>query len=181
MIKIYEISPTKKISGLSSLLISFDFNQFVVDAIKTLPTAHYHKKDKVWEVPVCYLGRILDNLTFLDEIQLKLLDTPKSGEFHFNKNFNLEPLTEIEKVSFKMKPFEHQLEAINFGLDKEKWLLLDSMGLGKTNSIIWLAETLKRRGIIDHCFIICGVNSLKQNWKKEKRSGRRRRGREEDG
>jgi SNF2 family DNA or RNA helicase len=41
------------------------------------------------------------------------------------------------------------------------------MGLGKTNSIIWLAETLKRRGIIDHCFIICGVNSLKQNWKKE--------------
>ena len=167
MIKIYEISPTKKISGLSSLLISFDFNQFVVDAIKTLPTAHYHKKDKVWEVPVCYLGRILDNLTFLDEIHLKLLDTPDSGEFHFNKNFNLEPLTEIEKVSFKMKPFEHQLEAINFGLDKEKWLLLDSMGLGKTNSIIWLAETLKRRGIIDHCFIICGVNSLKQNWKKE--------------
>ena len=66
-----------------------------------------------------------------------------------------------------MKPFEHQLEAINFGLTKEKWLLLDSMGLGKTNSIIWLAETLKRRGIIDHCFIICGVNSLKQNWKKE--------------
>ena len=66
-----------------------------------------------------------------------------------------------------MKPFEHQLEAINFGLAKEKWLLLDSMGLGKTNSIIWLAETLKRRGVIDHCFIICGVNSLKQNWKKE--------------
>ena len=116
---------------------------------------------------MCYLGRILDSLTFLDEIQLKLLDTPESGEFHFNKNFSLEPLSEIEKVSFKMKPFEHQLEAINFGLEKEKWLLLDSMGLGKTNSIIWLAETLKRRGIIDHCFIICGVNSLKQNWKKE--------------
>ena len=66
-----------------------------------------------------------------------------------------------------MKPFDHQLEAINFGLSQEKWLLLDSMGLGKTNSIIWLAETLKRRGLIDHCFIICGVNSLKQNWKKE--------------
>ena len=167
MIRIFEISPGKKISGISSLLIDFDFNQYIVDSLKTLPTYHYHKKEKVWEVPICYLGRVLDSLTFLDEIQLKLLDTPESGEFHFNKNFNLEPLTEIEKVSFKMKPFEHQLEAINFGLDKEKWLLLDSMGLGKTNSIIWLAETLKRRGIIDHCFIICGVNSLKQNWKKE--------------
>ena len=167
MIKIYEISPPQKISGLSSLIVQFDYNEFIVDSIKTIPTAYYHKKEKVWELPVCYLGRLLDSLTFLDEIQLKLLDTPESGEFHFNKNFNLEPLTEIEKVSFKMKPFDHQLEAINFGLDKEKWLLLDSMGLGKTNSIIWLAETLKRRGIIDHCFIICGVNSLKQNWKKE--------------
>lgn len=167
MIRIFEISPPKKISGLSSLLVDFEYNQFIVDAIKTIPTAHYHKKEKVWELPVCYLGRLLDTLTFLDEIQLKLLNTPESDEFHFNKNFNLEPLTETEKVSFKMKPFEHQLEAINFGLAKEKWLLLDSMGLGKTNSIIWLAETLKRRGIIDHCFIICGVNSLKQNWKKE--------------
>ena len=167
MIKIYEISPPQKISGLSSLIVQFDYNEYIVDSIKTIPTAHYHKKEKVWELPVCYLGRLLDSLTFLDEIQLRLLDTPEDGEFHFNKNFDLEPLTEIEKVSFKMKPFEHQLEAINFGLDKEKWLLLDSMGLGKTNSIIWLAETLKRRGIIDHCFIICGVNSLKQNWKKE--------------
>jgi SNF2 family DNA or RNA helicase len=167
LIKIYEISPPQKISGLSSLIVSFDYNEYIVDSLKTIPTSYYHKKEKVWELPVCYLGRILDSLTFLDEIQLRLLDTPESGEFHFNKNFNLEPLTEIEKVSFKMKPFEHQLEAINFGLDKEKWLLLDSMGLGKTNSIIWLAETLKRRGIIDHCFIICGVNSLKQNWKKE--------------
>lgn len=167
MIRITEITPPKKISGLSSIVVQFDYNQYIVDSIKTIPTVHFHKKEKVWELPICYLGRLLDSLTFLDDIQLKLLDTPESGEFRFNKNFNLEPLTEIEKVSFKMKPFEHQLEAINFGLDKEKWLLLDSMGLGKTNSIIWLAETLKRRGVIDHCFIICGVNSLKQNWKKE--------------
>lgn len=167
MIRLTEISPPKKISGLSSICCTFDFNQYIVDALKTIPTFYYHKKDNVWEFPICYLGRLLDSLTFLDEIQLNLLDTPKSGEFHFNKKYNLEPLSEIEKISFKMKPFEHQLEAINFGLEHEKWLLLDSMGLGKTNSIIWLAETLKRRGIIDHCFIICGVNSLKQNWKKE--------------
>ena len=173
MIYITEISPAKKISGLSSICVTFDFNQYVVDALKTLPTYYYHKptiknnNTASWEIPVCYLGRLLDSLTFLDEIQLRLLDLPKSGEFHFNKQYNLEPLSEIEKVSFKMKPFEHQLEAINYGLAKEKWLLLDSMGLGKTNTVIWLAETLKRRGVIDHCFIICGVNSLKQNWKKE--------------
>ena len=166
MIYISEISPPKKVSGLSSICVAFDYNQYIVDSLKTIPTYYYHKKDKIWEFPICYLSRLLDSLTFLDEIQLRLLDTPESGQFHFTKQVQ-PPLSEIEKVSFKMKPFEHQLEAINFGLEHEKWLLLDSMGLGKTNSIIWLAETLKRRGVIDHCFIICGVNSLKQNWKKE--------------
>lgn len=167
MIRIFEISPGKKISGLSTLIIDFDFNQYIVDALKTLPTYHYHKKDKVWEVPIAYLGRVLDNLTFLDDIQLQLLDTPENGEITFNKKYNLEPLSEIEKNSFKLTPFKHQLEAVDFGLTHEKWLLLDSPGTGKTFSTICLAETLKRRGLIDHCFIICGVNALKQNWKKE--------------
>ncbi len=163
MIKIIETSKPIKISGLSSLLVTFDFNQYVVDSLKTIPTYYYHKASHTWEFPICYLGRLLDSLTFLDDIQLQLLDDTVSTK----RTMNQPPLSEIEKVSFKMKPFEHQLEAINFGLSHDKWLLLDSMGLGKTNSIIWLAETLKRRGVIDHCFIICGVNSLKQNWKKE--------------
>ena len=167
MINITEISPPRKISGLSSICVTFDFSQHIVDSLKTIPTFYYHKKDNVWEFPVCYLGRLLDNLTFLDQIQLKLLDVPKPDEFHFGNQLKLAPLNEKEKVSFKLTPFDHQLDAIDFGLTHEKWLLLDSMGLGKTNSIIWLAEVLKRRGLIDHCFIICGVNSLKQNWKKE--------------
>ena len=76
-------------SGLSSILVQFEYNQHIVDAIKTIPTYYFHKKDKVWELPISYLGRLLDNLTFLDEIQLKLLDTPESGEFTFNKKHNL--------------------------------------------------------------------------------------------
>lgn len=163
MIYITEISPPRKISGLSSIIVQFDYNQYIVDAVKTIPTYYFHKKDNAWEIPIVYLSRLLDNLTFLDDIQLQLLD----NSFLSKSHYNLEPLSETEKISFKMKPFDHQLEAINYGLSHEKWLLLDSMGLGKTNSIIWLAETLKRRGLIDHCFIICGVNSLKQNWKKE--------------
>lgn len=163
MIRIIETSTPIKISGLSSLLVTFDFNQYIVESLKTIPTYYYHKAIQTWEFPVCYLSRLLDSLTFLDDIQLQLLD----DSFLSKSQYNQAPLSETEKISFKMKPFDHQLEAINYGLTHEKWLLLDSMGLGKTNSIIWLAETLKRRGLIDHCFIICGVNSLKQNWNKE--------------
>lgn len=32
---------------------------------------------------------------------------------------------------------------------------------------ILLAEELKRRNNLKHCLIVCGVNSLKYNWKKE--------------
>lgn len=167
IITIREVSPPRKISGLSSLCVSFDFNQYVVDALKTIPTYSFDKKTKIWEFPINYLGRLLDNLTFLDDIQLTLLDTPENGVISVNRKYDLEPLTESEKNSFKLKPFNHQLEAVDFGLAHEKWLLLDSPGTGKTFSTICLAETLKRRGLIDHCFIICGVNALKQNWKRE--------------
>ena len=167
MIKIYEISPPQKISGLSSLIVQFDYNEYIVDSIKTIPTAHYHKKEKVWELPVCYLGRLLDSLTFLDEIQLKLLDTPESGEFHFNRKFNLEPLSETERISFKATPFPHQLEAVDFLLKQEKALLLDGCGVGKSLEMILFAETLKKRGVIDHCLVITGIAGLRGNWERE--------------
>ena len=83
-----------------------------------------------------------------------------------NGAFSITP-SEIEALSFK--PFPHQVEAISYGLDPEheKWLNLSSMGLGKTLEIIGLAETLKRRGLIERCLIVCGVDSLRQNWKRE--------------
>ena len=167
MVKIYEISPPQKISGLSSLIIQFDFNQYIVDAIKTIPTAHFHKKEKVWELPVCYLGRVLDSLTFLDDIQLKLLDTPENGEITFNRKFNLEPLSETEQISFRATPFPHQLEAVDFLLKQEKSLLLDGCGVGKSLEMILFAETLKKRGIIDHCLVITGIAGLRGNWERE--------------
>ena len=164
MIRITEISPCRKMTGKSSFLINFDFNQKIVDTLKTIPTYYYHKSDYSWEIPINFLSMALEALTFIDDVYLHLLpnesDNPKQIDFKLTK-------TEIDQ--FRFKPFDHQIDGINFGLDPKhtKWLLCDSMGLGKTNEIIWYAETLKRRGLIDHCLIICGVDSLRQNWKKE--------------
>ena len=164
MIRITEISPCRKMTGKSSFLINFDFNQKIVDTLKTIPTYYYHKSDYSWEIPINYLSMALEALTFIDDVYLHLLpdesENPKQIDFKLTK-------TEIDQ--FRFKPFDHQIDGINFGLDPQhtKWLLCDSMGLGKTNEIIWYAETLKRRGLIDHCLIICGVDSLRQNWKKE--------------
>lgn len=167
MITITEVSPPHKISGISSLVVSFDFNQYIVDSLKTIPTYSFDKKTKLWEFPSCYLGRLLDSLTFLDDIQLKLLDTPENGEILLNRKYDLAPLTEIEKNSFKATPFKHQLEAVDFLLKQEKSLLLDGCGVGKSLEMILYAETLKKRGIIDHCLVITGIAGLRGNWEKE--------------
>jgi len=163
MIQIQELRPPLKISGISSFGISFDYDPEIVDAVKTLPTYYYHKNERIWEIPADNLARALDALTFFSDITLKLqpeIQNPNSDDFR---------ITESELRQFHFTPFQHQIDAINYGLDPAhtKWLLLDSMGVGKSLEIIGLAETLKRRGQIDHCLVICGVDSLRQNWKRE--------------
>ena len=163
MIYIRETIP-KKYSGRTSFIISFQYDQKIVDAIKTLPMAYYLTKEKAWEIPIDVLATALDTLTFLDTIQLIML--PDVEDSSNQDDFKLTP---AEISSFRFTPFPHQVDGINYGLDPKhtKWLLLDSMGLGKTLEIIGLAETLKSRGLIDHALIICGVDALRQNWKSE--------------
>ena len=161
MIYIREIVP-RKFSGKSSFLISFQYDPKIVEAIKTLPAYCYHKKDLCWEIPSDCLAEALDTLTFLDNIQLILL--PETEEISNQGDFDLTQ-AEIDQLHFK--PYKHQVEGINYGLQKKKWLLLDNPGCGKTNQIIGLAETLKRRGLVEHCLVIAGINSLKSNWAKE--------------
>ena len=166
MINIIEAEPIK-LSGLTSFRITFNYNPAIVEAMKTLPTAIWHKKLLTWEVPCDCLTQTLETLTFFDEITLQLLDETKTNGFHFNQKHNLAPLTENEKVSFKASPYPHQLEAIDFLLKQEKSLLLDGCGVGKSLEMILFAETLKKRGIIDHCLVITGIAGLRGNWERE--------------
>lgn len=126
MITIKEIEPIK-ISGRTSFLVCLDhFDTDVADAIRSLAVSYYHKAISAWEIPVNHLAQLLDSLTFIDDIQLVLNSELQKTEDESNI------LTEEEIRSFKIKPFAHQIDAINFGLKQKhkKWLLLDSMGLG---------------------------------------------------
>lgn len=182
MISIKEIYPPRKIPGLTSFVVNFDFRPDIVEVLKALPVYYYHKKDYTWEIPISCLSKALDSLTKLDEIKLELLNSSyfdenisskvsiqsdgqnQSGDVTQAQNsVSSTDLTSAEIENFKKRPFQHQIEAVNYGLRRKKWLLLDGMGLGKTGSSIYLAETLHKRGEIEHCLVICGVNSLKSN------------------
>ena len=146
-----------KVPGTSSLYISFDYNKDIVEALKNSVTvANYDKKSKVWEVPVTDLASIINSVNVFDDIELKLKPDEKKHA-----------VKDVQLSEFKTTPFPYQAEGIKFGLSHDKWLLLDAPGLGKTLQMLYLALELKKREGIEHCLIICGVNNLKFNWKRE--------------
>lgn len=180
MIEIFEICPPQKVSGLTSLIVRSEYSPDLVNALKAIPSSCYLKKSKLWEVSISDLAILLDSLTMIDDIKLELQDDNiirprlEQSEIDVSKPVDLsecsygpKDLTLEELKEFKLAPLSHQVMAINYGLNNNKWLLLDDMGLGKTATLIYLAETLHKRGLIEHCFIVCGVNSLKSNWKAE--------------
>ena len=144
---------TKQVPGLTSLFVSFDYNKDVVEVVKSCDGSKYNKKNKIWEVPILNLSYLLDMLVLIDDVTLQLVKDNNP------KVYKYEPKDDLL--------FPHQVEGVQFGLHHDRWLLLDAPGLGKTLQIIRLAEELKERENIQHCLIICGLNSLKQNWRKE--------------
>lgn len=163
MIYINEIKPTIKLPGMSSLTVKFEYDKRLVDTIRQVPSAVWHNKLKVWEIPLTSLSRAVNLLTNYDDIELNLLENNDDDILYYNKNNSID----IHKNMYKTKLFNHQEEGIRYGLQHDKFLLLDQPGLGKTLQMIYLAEELKIRENINHCFIICGLNTLKYNWKKE--------------
>jgi len=73
MIQIKEIKPIK-VSGLTSFLVSFEYNAEIINAIKALTTSYYLKKLQAWEVGIPDLAMLLDSLTLIDDIKLELQD-----------------------------------------------------------------------------------------------------------
>ena len=148
--------PTKKVPGVTSLFVKFTYNPLLVDVMKSCQGANFDKKNLVWEVPLLNLAYLLDRVVAIDDVELQILKDKKVVKLEYKQT-----------VESSVKLFKHQEEAVQFGLQNPKWLLLDAPGLGKTLSIIRLAEELKQREGIKHCLIICGINTLKSNWKNE--------------
>ena len=157
MIRIEE-KTTVKLPGITSLFVTFDFNRAVVDELKLLSNTFYNADTKEWEIPITSLSEFIDRTCKIDTIDLHLAQDEISGV--------ADDLV-VDKYKYKTQPFDYQLEGINFGLTHNQWLLLDAPGLGKSLQLIYLAQELKQRHNIQHCLVVCGINTLKTNWKAE--------------
>lgn len=158
MITISEGTP-RILCGPKALFITFDKvpTQEMRDILKSCDLYDYNDKNHTWELPITELAHLIDCLTYLDDIRLVF----ESDETNYT--------SESQKliVESKIPLFSHQKEAVLYGLSHQHWLLLDAPGLGKSLSMIHLAEELKAQRGLEHCLIICGINTLKTNWEKE--------------
>ena len=98
------------------------------------------------------MAQLLDLLCEIDDITINFIP-------YKPKNYIKPKLIQ----NYRTKPFNYQLEGIEYGLTHNKFLLLDKMGTGKTLQSIYIAEELKQSKQIEHCLILCGINSLKAN------------------
>ena len=154
MIYIFE-DEKKSLSGLTSLYLNFKYNQDIVNIIKSSGTYAFHKDTCNWEVPITSLSYLLDNLCYYDDIDLYVINNDENRQ------------AETLNCEHKVNLYSYQKDGVEYFLNHNKGLLLDSPGLGKTAQMICLAEELQAKGEIDHCLVICGIASLRDNWRKE--------------
>lgn len=143
-----------KLNNLEKLsaFVSFNYDENLVNLMRSLPIRFYHKDTKEWEVPT-------------DKIEYIKQNTSKTVKINGISKLNEKESNYIPKdFSFVTQPYKHQIEGINYGLSHTHWVLGDEMGLGKTKTVIDLAICDKIIHDYKHCLIICGVNGLKWNW-----------------
>ena len=155
-----KIAKSTKCNGDYSIYLSFPYDDALVSLVRSQSERYWDKDNKTWELPAKRLHDLLPSMT-KHEVNI-------TGDFSV---FN-----EVEKVAnvsadfqFKTKPYDHQIDGLNFGLTHDRWLLGDEQGLGKTKQVIDIAVAKKLQGA-KRCLIICGVNGLKWNWQNEIRT-----------
>ena len=149
---------TEKVVGYTSLFVQFNYRKEFIDFIHTLDGCNYSQRTKLWEIPIIFLSKVLDFFCQYDDIELNLNQCKEKVDVVDDN---------IDTSTYKIKPFDFQEDAIKHGISNDKWLLLDPPGLGKSAVITHIAEELLKRGEIEHCLVICGLNTLKENWIKE--------------
>ena len=68
-------------------------------------------------------------------------------------------------MEIKYELYQHQKECLEYSKKKNKFILADGMGLGKTLQGICVA--IDKKSEVKHCLIVCCVNGMQYSWKHE--------------
>lgn len=149
--------------------LSFRYDPITVSKVKELAQRRYLPEDRAWEIPSYELPNLIDKVGLNNvDAEDALVGALKSKEIEDRRAATEERLRGIKPLidfDFTTEPLPHQIEAFNFGLQKDKMLIGDEQGLGKTKESIDI--TVARKHELVKTLIVCGVNSVKYNWERE--------------
>lgn len=154
-----EVKEGSKYAGISAF-VSFPYNIKYVNLMRKQPCRYWHSDIKCWEIPYEDIKPVLEELGTSD-YKLKMDESLQQQQVEEN-HINIP-----EDYVYKTKPYQHQIEGIEYGLNHKKFLLADEQGLGKSKQMLDLAIINKNLYGYKHCLIIACVNGLKYNWQEE--------------
>ena len=149
--------------------VSFKYDPTTVAKIKELAERRYLPEDRAWEIPAHELPNLVEKLGIHNiNCNSGVMDALKTKEIEDKREATQERLRGIKPVvdfDFTTTPLPHQIEAFNYGMERNELLIGDEQGLGKTKESIDI--TVARKRDLCKCLIVCGVNSVKYNWEAE--------------
>ena len=149
--------------------VSFKYDPRVVAKIKELAQRRYLPDDRAWEIPSHELPNLVSKIGVAnisaEEALTEALEAQEVEDRREATAKRLEGIKPVVDFNFTTTPLPHQIEAFNFGMERDMLLIGDEQGLGKTKESIDI--TVARKKDLVKCLIVCGVNSVKYNWEKE--------------
>lgn len=149
--------------------ISFRYDPTTVAKVKELAERRYLPEDRAWEIPAHELPALIEKVGLSniksEEAVVQALNTKEIEDKREATQKRLKGIKPVRDFDFKTAPLPHQIEAFNYGMEKNSLLIGDEQGLGKTKESIDICVARKKELI--KTLIVCGVNSVKYNWEKE--------------
>lgn len=163
-------------SYLNNLEFGVEFKPFAreyVNTIKSCPNRRFDPRKKIWILPISdfliayqkfksYQVKTNFSRSFLESNGITFPSLQKKKE---ELEKTLREAKPIDDYEFVTEPLPHQIVGYNMGRTKNKLLIGDEQGLGKSKMAIDIVASQKEK--VKKCLIICGVNSTKYNWAAE--------------
>lgn len=116
--------------------ISFRYDPTIVAKIKELAERRYLPEDRAWEIPAHELPALIEKVGLSniksEEAVVQALNTKEIEDKREATQERLKGIKPVRDFDFKTAPLPHQIEAFNYGMEKNSLLIGDEQGLGKT-------------------------------------------------
>lgn len=151
----------------NKLILSFEYNQHLVDQVKKIPGCRWNKQISRWEAPLGQYERIIEALDNIKVSQAVIEWVAEEAAIRKKVKFlQSDAYFELTDYTPKLPLMSHQKKAFELHRTCNGSASFSEMGSGKTGSAIcalhWYIETGKTK----YCLVVC-PKSVMKSWEEQ--------------